>query len=123
MNERSLRAIARKYRLDAVVLFGSRARGDAKPGSDFDVCVSAPRLRGNEAELAGDLIETLGEDVDLCLLERIGPSLLLSVALEGKLLWGRRDRFDRMRLSALRQWQDSRKYVEAVSAYLDRNAG
>lgn len=115
-----MRAVARRYNLDAVILFGSRARGDARRGSDYDVCVSAPRLRGDEGRLVGDLAEALREDVDVCIFERIGPSLARTVAVEGKLLFGSRARFDRLRLRGIKEWQDCRKYLRAVSAYLDR---
>jgi predicted nucleotidyltransferase len=33
-------------RIERVVLFGSRARGDARPGSDYDLAVFLKELRG-----------------------------------------------------------------------------
>jgi len=56
-------------RLDRVVLFGSRARGDARPDSDYDVAVF---LRGMQdrfaelyrlADLSTDIIGETGEFV------------------------------------------------------------
>jgi predicted nucleotidyltransferase len=43
-------------RLERVVLFGSRARGDARPDSDYDVAVFLRRFRGiwNEIQPLGD---------------------------------------------------------------------
>ncbi|HET6237624.1 MAG TPA: nucleotidyltransferase domain-containing protein [Acetobacteraceae bacterium] len=38
-------------RLERVVLFGSRARGDARPGSDYDVAVFLKTLPDRWAEL------------------------------------------------------------------------
>jgi predicted nucleotidyltransferase len=42
-------------RLERVVLFGSRARGDARPDSDYDVAVVLSSLEsiGQEAEISG----------------------------------------------------------------------
>lgn len=65
-------ALAELYgnRLDRVVLFGSRARGDARPESDFDVAVF---LRGIDnrfdeldrlAHLGTELIDETGEVVN-----------------------------------------------------------
>jgi predicted nucleotidyltransferase len=46
-------------RLDRVVLFGSRARGEAEPDSDFDFLVTVRRLekedRNRVREIASDL--------------------------------------------------------------------
>lgn len=46
-------------RLDRVVLFGSRSRGDAEPDSDFDLLVTIRGLRKSDQkrvfELAADL--------------------------------------------------------------------
>ena len=46
-------------RLDRIVLFGSRARGDAEPDSDFDFLVTVRRLqksdRNTVREIASDL--------------------------------------------------------------------
>jgi predicted nucleotidyltransferase len=56
-------------RLDRVVLFGSRARGDARPDSDFDVAVFLRDMddRGAElnrlADLSTDFINETGEFV------------------------------------------------------------
>ena len=54
-------------RLECVVLFGSRARGDAQPGSDYDVAVFLQDMsdRGPElhrlADLATAIIDETGE--------------------------------------------------------------
>jgi predicted nucleotidyltransferase len=56
-------------RLDRVVLFGSRARGDARPDSDYDVAVFLRDMvdRGPElhrlADLSTDIIDETGEFV------------------------------------------------------------
>jgi len=120
MKREGVRSIARRYGLKAVILFGSRARGDAKRGSDCDICVSAPHFQGEELGLIGDLCEALGEDVDLCFFERASASLKHTVAMEGKLLYGSKTVFDRLRLRGVKEWQDSRKFVETSGAYLDR---
>jgi predicted nucleotidyltransferase len=111
--------IARRYGCRAVILFGSRARGDARPDSDCDICVSAPDFRGDEIQLAHELSVALGEDVDLCRFERIGPALMYTVVTEGRLLYGSQDTFDRLQCRGIKEWQDSYKQVEAAKAYLD----
>lgn len=57
-------ALAAMYgdRLERVVLFGSRARGDARPDSDYDVAVFLRDMDDRWAEL--DRLADLG--IDLC---------------------------------------------------------
>lgn len=38
---KAVERIAKSYRVDALILFGSRARGDYKPWSDYDVLIVA----------------------------------------------------------------------------------
>ena len=72
--------------VEAVYLFGSRARGDARPGSDVDLAVlpgsSGPpedRL-GVEAELARFAEDRLGVPVDVVLIRReLSPALLFDI--------------------------------------------
>lgn len=39
-----IKKVSAKYEVDKVVLFGSRARGDASPVSDYDIAVYAKEL-------------------------------------------------------------------------------
>jgi predicted nucleotidyltransferase len=40
------RRASRDWRLERVILFGSRARGDARPDSDWDVVIVSPDFAG-----------------------------------------------------------------------------
>lgn len=59
-------------RLDRVVLFGSRARGEAEPDSDFDFLVTVRRLekedRNRVREIASDLSLECGTVITVLLL-------------------------------------------------------
>ena len=79
----------------AVYLFGSAARGDARPESDVDVAVlfdahqpstlDAPRF-----VVEGDLERVLGRPVDLVALNDAPVDLRIRVLREGRLLLDRR---------------------------------
>lgn len=59
--------IAASHGADAIRVFGSVARGDARPDSDVDLLVRMQRGRGlfDQAALLADLRELLGREVDV----------------------------------------------------------
>lgn len=67
-------------------LFGSRATGSARPGSDVDVAVltSVPLAAARRLELAADLQDAVpGRRVDLVLLDSAPPALGYRVLRDG----------------------------------------
>ena len=89
----SLKTFFNDYREEvaAAYLFGSIARGTAKPGSDVDVAVlfsgeHQPSLLGPETRLRGELERRLGRGVDLIALNRAPPDLIHRVLRDGILL-------------------------------------
>ena len=61
-----LAALARQYGARRLVLFGSRARGDCRQGSDIDLRIDKGAIRGFQlGGLLADLEDALGLPVDL----------------------------------------------------------
>lgn len=60
-------AIAAEYGILKVYLFGSRARGDNRPDSDYDFCIVAPEGMGlfKMGGFYGKLEEALGTEIDI----------------------------------------------------------
>ena len=77
--------------VDAVWLFGSRAMGRERPGSDIDLCVDAARLTHRDRlrlmAAVDDLL--LPWTVDLALRHELPPDLLSHVQRVGRCLWTR----------------------------------
>ena len=69
--KKMIRPIAKKYGVESVYLFGSRARGDYRADSDFDFYIKKGRIRGYFA-LGGffeELKEAVQAEIDLVSLD------------------------------------------------------
>ena len=62
--EQAARQAATQPGIDAVILFGSRVRGDARPGSDWDLCVVGDRKPHDLIALLG-LADGIAPPIDL----------------------------------------------------------
>ena len=77
--------------LDAIWLFGSRAMGRERPGSDIDLCIDAARLsHADRLRLMAAIDDLLLPwTVDLALRHELPPDLLSHVQRVGRCLWTR----------------------------------
>lgn len=118
-----LRAIADSTSgLLLLVLHGSRARGDAHDGSDWDFAYLA-QPDCDVIGLSGALSEALETDeIDLVDLARASGLLRYRVAAEGKLVFERRTHeYEAFVLDALRFWFDAGPTIMAAQeAVLER---
>lgn len=99
--------------VQVLVLYGSRARGDAGSGSDWDLgYLGDPDL--DQADLLLAVIEALHTDaVDLADLSRAGGLLRFRVARDGQTLFERTPGLmDRFRLEAADFWCDAAPVLE-----------
>lgn len=81
-----IRTFAKKYNVEKVILFGSRARGDYKRTSDIDLAVTG----GNFARFALDVDEetsTLLEYDIVDMSREMQEELRQSIMQEGKILY------------------------------------
>lgn len=112
----------RRFGLDTLYVFGSAAKGLDRPDSDVDL---AALLRGRPdpavlSEAATDVAERLGRDVDLVLLDAVGPVLAMQVLRHGQLVW---DANPRRRANVviriLTDYADLKRSRAGIEAHLD----
>jgi predicted nucleotidyltransferase len=80
--------------VERIILFGSRARGDAAPRADIDVAIECPTAdiqRWFEIEDAAEAAPTLLK-IDLVRLDRAPAELAANIRREGKVLYERAER-------------------------------
>ena len=99
--------------LHLLILFGSRARGDARPGADWDFGYLADEAADVPGLLAA-LVEVLDNDrVDLVDLGRASGLLRYRAACDGLPVYeATSDLFDRYRLQAAQFWCDNAPVFE-----------
>ncbi len=110
----ALVSVARACRgLRLLILFGSRARDDARPGADWDFGYLADGTVDLPALLAM-LVEALRDDrIDLVDLSRAGGLLRYRAACDGRLVHeASAGLFDRYRLEAARFWCENAPIFE-----------
>lgn len=114
-------ALARSQLVRLGVLFGSRAAGTARPGSDFDIGILPfdPDLSLHaELGLAADLSSAVGAEVDLVRLDQDDPLLGREVARNGICLFEESPgAFTAYRARALSTWLD---FEETIAPHRER---
>jgi len=109
-----LNKIGRKYGLKFIILHGSYARGEEKPGSDLDVAVLGKKFINFEkqVEIFGDLANIFGDnrerELDVKTLHGADPLFLYEVVRDGQLIFGDLSAYDNFVLYVYKNFQDSR---------------
>lgn len=97
------------------VLFGSKARGDARATSDVDLLVSL-REGGNHREIESRLEHRLGRHVQVVTLDEANhaPRLLREVLKDGRVLVDREDLWPRLRKRTPKVKRDSKTEARRI---------
>ncbi len=85
-----IKEISLQYRVGKVVLFGSRARGDNSPVSDYDIAIFENHLSAlDKARLRDDIdeIETLKKIDIIFVQENFTDELMESIKRDGVILY------------------------------------
>ena len=104
-----------------IILFGSRARGEAGPDSDFDVCLVLANGPRSDADGTQKRLDYLAEaDLDLTIFQQLPLYVRSRVLREGKVLFVRdEDRLYDVAIRTVKAWEDfrhiHRMYLDAIA--------
>jgi len=89
--------IAHKYNLDSVGIFGSRARGDYREDSDYDIFIIGNLPLEKELSLEDELEKELNNNVDIVKLSEDSDKILLkNIVNEAELIYSKNDSFEKL---------------------------
>jgi predicted nucleotidyltransferase len=92
--EKIQQLLAQHANVEQAVIYGSRAKGNYRPGSDIDLCLQGATLSTTElSQLMNELDDLLlPYTIDLSLHHQLKePALLDHIARVGKVFYGRTD--------------------------------
>lgn len=117
IDTKKLENYARENGIKFIILFGSRAVGGFKDGSDFDVAVALKNGKGffGDSNLYCDLLDNLGkslqisdDEIDLTDLNRADILLRYEITSRGNLLYGDADEYAAFQAFAFRDYIDAK---------------
>ncbi len=104
----------------AAWVFGSRGRGEPRPGSDLDVAILTDRAGGEIADrVSAEIAGRTGLDVDVCRLDVAGPVLAYEVVTDGRRVFVRVEEIaDRYEERVRREYLDTARLRRVQHHYL-----
>lgn len=116
ISRQQIRKIAKKHRLDFVILHGSKTKGRVK-GPETDVDMAIYRNGGIGAkeyfQIYGEMMSIFkGEELDLKTLHRVNPLFRFYVARDSQLLYGDKTEFNEFKAYAYRSLVDSLSLIK-----------
>jgi len=112
--EKEIKEIAKKYKIDLIVLFGSLAKGNERSESDADIGISRNKSfeLEEDLQLRQDLQQIFKREIDIVEIKRASPLLLGEIAKNSRLLYGKKDKFTEMKILAMKKYIDFKPYFK-----------
>lgn len=94
--EDELRYIGVKYNIDSIGIFGSRARGDFREDSDYDIFIIGEISLSDELKLEEEISDILKQDVDVIKLDKDTDRILAkNIINEAHVIYSKNNSFEK----------------------------
>lgn len=123
IQKQKIAQVAKKYGLDLVLLFGSRANGKARQNSDLDIAIldSKPETYNRFGNLFNKFSDIFsGINVDVRFIKNSEPVFLYNVFSDGKLLYGDTQEYLNYKAFAYKNYVDSKPLFELKNRLLKK---
>lgn len=112
-NKELIKNIAKKYNIDSVGIFGSRARGDNRDDSDYDIFVIGDLSLDMELIFEEELEKYLGFNVDVIKLNKDTDKILSkNIINEGSVIYSDNDSFENFYNEVERFFIDNSDFIK-----------
>ncbi|MEK9133010.1 MAG: nucleotidyltransferase domain-containing protein [Patescibacteria group bacterium] len=110
--QHDLQKLAKKYKLDFMVLFGSTSKDTTHAKSDVDIAINTKYKMNLSKELAlrSALFKIFKKEIDLVFIKEASPLLLGEIASDGRFLCGNRQKFLNFRVISMMRFIDFGPY-------------
>ena len=111
-NKELIKKIAKKYNIDSVGIFGSRARGDHSEDSDYDIFVIGDLSLDMELNFEGELERHLNTSVDVIKLNKDTDKILSkNIVNEGFVIYSNNNSFEKFYIDIERFFIDNSDFI------------
>lgn len=122
--KQEFRKLAEKYKLNFLVLFGSRAEETAGKHSDYDIGYSPQKEMDYSQEyfMEREIARILRQDkIDLASTKRATPLLMYNMAYNSQLLFEReKNSFDYFQMYAFKMYIEAKPLFKMIHDYVNR---
>lgn len=106
-----IRGLKKNKEIEAIYLFGSYAKDNAKPFSDIDICIITKRSISKKTK--EELLSNSSEKIDLSLFWELPLVIRFRIVKEGKLLYKKDDlKLHRIKVDTFRSYLDFQPLIK-----------
>ena len=112
-----LKAIAKNYNINLMILFGSYLTESFTQDSDIDIAIQAENIsliNQNKLEILNKIAATFNyQEIDLVLLNHADPLLKFQIAKKGRLIYQKESHmFNTFKVQAMNEHHDAKKFYD-----------
>jgi len=120
----AVKKLAKKYKIELMLAFGSQVTGKTHKNSDLDIAI-LPHEKESGIKYFSDLTAELSEifddkEIDLSFINMADPLLLSNICKKPLLLYGNIRKLYNLKIYSFKRFEDYKPYFSIESNFLDK---